>query len=79
MNDRQCTLPQSFAVIFTKVNIIHVIVVQDQARTVLMNFRHKFHLCGNPCVNAGQFSCKNANFVQRSAGFLPTNTDIGKG
>ena len=70
MDDGQCTLSKSFTVIFAEVDVVHVIVIQDQARTVLMYFRHKFHLCSDPCVNTGQFSCKNADFVQGSAGFL---------
>lgn len=70
MDDGQCTLSKSFTVIFAEVDVVHVIVIQDQAGTVLMDFRHEFHLCGDPYVNTGQFSCKNADFVQGSTGFL---------
>lgn len=70
MDDGQCALSESFTVIFAEVDVVHVIIIQDQTRTVLMYFRHKFHLCSDSCVNTGQFSCKNADFVQGSAGFL---------
>ena len=76
MNDRQRALSECFTVIFAEIDIIHVIVVQDQSGAVLVDFRYEFHLCCNPCINTGQFSCKDADFIQRSTGFLSANTDI---
>ena len=76
MNNGYCALSQGFAVIFSKVNIIHVVVIKNQPGAVLMDFGNKFHLCGNPRIDAGQFPCKDADTVQRRAGFLSPDSHV---
>ena len=76
MNDRQGTLSQCFTVILAEINIIHIIIIQDQACTVLMHFRSKLHFCCNTCINTGKLSCQNAYFVKRGSGFLSAKTYI---
>ena len=76
MDDGKCTLSQCLAVIFTKVDVVHVVIIHDQSGAVLMGFRLEFHFGCHPCIDAGQLSCQNTYFVQRGSGFLSTNSHI---
>ena len=47
---RNSALTQSFAVILTEIDVVHVVIVEDKPRTVLVNLRLEIHLCRHlPC------------------------------
>jgi len=56
MDDGQRTLSQRFAMVFTQVDVIHIVIIQDKSCAVLMDLRLKFHLCRDCRIYRGQFS-----------------------
>ena len=64
MDDRQGAAPQGLAVILAQVDIVHIIVVQNETRAVLVYLGDKVHLGGDPCMDAGKLTGQDTHLVQ---------------
>lgn len=63
MNDGKRASAEGFTVVFPEIDVVHIVVVEDQPRAVLVYLGKKFHFCNDPRVEAGEFSGQNADFI----------------